>query len=671
MEELCLLSRLYSVLILLHRNMLSLLPLFAILADIPFAFSDATPLVIPWNTTHSYGPDGPWPVITVQVGSADPTGSPPLSTVDLHPGGMWESMILRRLFCDDNGTTSVDGSSKCLAEKAGLYNLSLSKTVLQDFTDEVGLIWQWGSQAAETIHGSAVNVLDTMVIPALQGTLAVSNSTISAVRAWQIELPDGTNYSAQVGTLSLGAPAAGIQPFSTTVTGQTGPGFAYSQGTVASNSWGLHYGSASLDQEGSLVFGGYDQSRALGDVGAFDFDSGAAMMVNLLDVQIGVERGSSPFREGSYNGLLKLNASLNGVQPTIINPILPYLFMSPETCAAVAENLPVMLNSQVGLYIWNTTDPQYQRIIKSPAYLAFIFEHADVGNLTIKVPFQLLNLTLEAPIVTTSQQYFPCRPFHASDSSGAYFLGKAFLQAAFIGMNWQKEKFFLAQAPGPGVGASNIKSIFPNDITIATDPIDNFAVSWTRDWTVLSDIDNNRSSITLHTGNTNGPKGTAVANSRNLTARPATTTNGQKGASDTGNSQKLSSRHEAGIAVGSVVGALAVAGAALLFYLRGRRIAEPPEKKNTYQRQGIRVYEKDGRVRVLELGEGLPHEADADNRIGRRIAEPPEKKNTYQRQGIQVYEKDGRAPVLELGEGLPHEADADNGIHELDVGLGK
>ncbi|KAL9064746.1 MAG: hypothetical protein Q9161_008675 [Pseudevernia consocians] len=334
----------------------------------------------------------------------------------------------------------------------------------------------------DNVHGTAINVLDTITIPALQGAFTVHNSTISAVQAWQIELPDGTYYSAQVGTLSLGAPGTGIQPFSATVSGMTVPGFAYAQGAVARSSWGFHYGSASLNQEGSLVFGGYDQSRALGDMGVFDLAGGWHMIADLLDVQIGVEDGSSPFTQGSYTGLLKLNASFNRVQPAVINPIVPYLYIFSETCAAVAEKLPVTFNSQVVLYIWNTTDPRYDRIIKSPAYLALVLQNAVSGNLTIKVSFQLLNLTLEAPIVETTQQYFPCRPFYAIDDSGRYFLGKAFLQAALIGMNWQVE-FFLAQAPGAGVGASNIIPIGPNDTRVSTDPIENCAMTWARDWT--------------------------------------------------------------------------------------------------------------------------------------------------------------------------------------------
>ena len=572
--------------------------------------SNAIPLVIPWNTTHSYGPDGPWSVVTVQIGNSDAQGTRPLSTVDLHPGGVWESMILRHEFCNDNGTLASNHSQQCLAEKAGLYAMTDSKTVQQGFTDEPGLVWQWGSSEAESVSGLAENVLDTMRIPTQGDILTVDNSTISAVEAWQIELPDGTNYSVQVGTLSLGAPGAGLQTFGANATGQTIPGYAYAQDEVASNSWGLHYGSASLNQEGSLVFGGYDQRRVLGDVGAFDFTGGSPMVPNLLDIQIGVENGSSPFSESSYINLLKLNASFNGVQPALINPIIPYLFMSPETCAAVAENLPVTLNSRLGLYIWNTTDPQYERIVKSSAYLALIFQKAGSGSLTIKMSFQLLNLTLEPPIVAKSQQYLPCKPFHALDGSGNYYLGKAFLQAAFIGMNWQEQKFFLAQAPGPGVGASNIRPIQPNDITIDSDPIENFATTWARNWKAISDTDNDRNTTAPST--TIGPNSNSdTDNSTTLAATSTSASNGEHSNSES----EMSSRTKAGIAVGATVGALAVAGAVLLSRWRRGRLAVQRQEEVVPTWQGLRVYEKDGEILYPELGEALHHEADNDHEI--------------------------------------------------------
>ena len=590
----------------LYHNMYFLLPLLTILIALLSAFSYATtPLVIPWNKTNSYGPDGPWSVITVQVGSSsDSAGTQPLSTVDLHPGGIWQSMILRRNFCNGNGTDFADGISECLAEKAGLYYVAGSTSVQQDITKEPGLVWQWGSSNVDNVRGSALNMLDTMTIPTQQGAFSVYNSTISAVRAWQIQLPDGTWYSAQVGTLSLGAPGTGVEMYNATEIGQTVPGFAYDKGATGSNSWGLHYGSASLSQEGSLVFGGYDQSRALGNIGVYDL-ADYGMIANMLDVQIGVEVGSSPFSEQSYTGLLKLNATFKGVQPAVINPIVPYIFMSPDTCAAVAENLPVSFNSQVGLYLWNTADPRYESIIKSSAYLALVFQNSSSGNLTIKVPFQLLNLTLGAPIVNETQQYFPCRPFYASDGSGYYFLGKAFLQATFIGMNWQLEKFFMAQAPGPGVGASNIQPIGTNDIPVITDPIENFASTWARDWTVLSDTNDNGNNTALPTGNT------SASDTKNRTASATGVASGQKANPGSG----LASGTKAGIAVGAVVAGFVVAGVILLSCSRRRKTAVSPREKDASQRHGTMLYEKYGWPRTNEVGIGLFHEADASHQI--------------------------------------------------------
>lgn len=643
-------SDLCSLATLLCHDMCPLIYLFAIVTVVPSTIIDATPLVIPWNTTHSYGPDGPWPVITVQVGSSNAADTQPLSTIDLYPGGIWDSMLLRHLFCNDNGTVSSDGSSDCLAEKAGLYYVAESETVRQNFTDQVSLVWEWASNMATGVSGSAVHMLDTIRIPSLNGTFAIHDSSISAVQAWQIELPDGTYYSAQVGSLSLGGPGTGIETFSANANGQTVPGYAYAQGVLDSNSWGLHYGSASLDQEGSLVFGGYDQSRVLGDVGAFTLgltpNSNLLMMPDLLDIQIGVESGSSPFSESFYSGLLKLNASFNGTQPTVINPIVPYLFMSPETCAAVVENLPVVLNSQVGLYIWNTTDPQYEIIIKSPAYLAFIFQKAGNGNLTIKVPFRLLNLTLEEPIITTTQQYFPCRPFHALDNSGHYFLGKAFLQAAFIGMNWQKEMFFLAQAPGPGVGASNIRPIGPNDNMINADPIENFGLTWARGWTELPNTDGRNSTQLLPTS---GAKGTSdTGNSKNLTANQPGANIDQNGTSDSGMSRR------AKVDIGVVVGAIVVAGVMLLFFLRRSRIAVSPQDKVVVEEQGEWVHDKDGEAQDPDFSEDLPHEVDNDHEryeLELRPSSPQKGHND--------------SKIYEVGDGLPHEADNDYKIHEL------
>ncbi len=73
--------------------------------------------------------------MTVQVGTrANGDG---LSAVDLHPGGIWESMILTEASCNGD-----DDPPHCHAAKAGLYNINGSHNVLKNITKEVGLVWQ-------------------------------------------------------------------------------------------------------------------------------------------------------------------------------------------------------------------------------------------------------------------------------------------------------------------------------------------------------------------------------------------------------------------------------------------------------------------------------------------------------------------------------------------------
>ena len=394
--------------------------------------------------------------------------------------------------------------SICFAASAGLYDAGDSTTAI--FNNTSGLVWQWNSSAAINTTGQAVEMTDVMYMNTSDGLLKVPNSTISAINQQNIFLPDGGHLQVQLGSLSLGAPGNGTQSLETVI-GQNFPSYLAMQNVTPSNSFSLHYGSASLGLAATLVWGGYDQSRVLGDVGSFQLGPNDMMVPTLLDVQIGVENGQTPFLDNgsSFPGLLELNSSLNNVQPTVINPVVPYLFMSPKTCAAIAQHLPVFLNSDIGLYIWNTTDLQFQRVMSSSAYLAFVFRSSEDANITIKVPFQLLNLTLESPIVRYPQQYFPCRPFYSMDRTGNYYLGKAFLQAAMIGINWQMNAFFLAQAPGPEVPSPNIQSIEPSDTSIRSLPEANFASSWSKCWTLLAEQSND-TAINTTIGNSTKPR---------------------------------------------------------------------------------------------------------------------------------------------------------------------
>ena len=510
-------------------------------------------------------------------------------------------MIFTQDYCKNTGGV-------CQAASAGLYYINNSSTAVTGVRRGPGNIWQWGSSAALTQDGLADEVLDAMSIRTEQGLITVKNSTISAIREEFISYANGS-YSPEVGILSLGGTGNGDISLPN-ATGKNFPGWLTGQDLTSSNSFGLHYGSASLGLEASLVWGGYDQSRVIGEVGVFALNQEDSLILALLvDIQIGVEDGTSPFAEGdSIANLLHQKPDFRGHQPAIINPILPYFFFSPETCVNIVKYLPVTLQRDISLYIWNTTDPQYQRIVQSPSYLALIFETTS-NNLTIKIPFQLLNLTLEPPIVPSRRQYFPCQPFHAKDNSGNYYLGRVFLQAAFLGMDWGSSTFFLAQGPGPGAKPPNVKPIQPKDRSLSSDTLTTFSETWSNNWIPLAPQSQPNNTNT----STDATKSTSASTSAVFPTDNVSKVSPVK-------SSVLSNAAKAGVGLGVVMGvALAtIAFVTLIFHQRRRRVLAVPSSSSEGSTafEINRLYEKDLRVVTKEIGgEGLPHEAPTDRGV--------------------------------------------------------
>ncbi len=491
--------------------------------------------------------------------------------------------------------------------------------MIQNVAELPAPISAYESRAAWNQTGTATEMLDTMSLNISAGLVKVANTTLSAIHSEDIRLPDGQSYSPEVGILSLGSPD-GIKALDN-ATGWTFPGYLHSQNITPSNSAGLHYGSAAFEHEGSLTWGGYDQSRVIGDVGVFSlFQPEGLIMPSLLDIQIGVEAGSSPFNASSITGLLEQNKTIGTQLPTLINPTIPYMYMSPQTCANIAQYLPVSLQSAIGLYTWNTSDPRYSQIVQSASYLAFTFQSGSTtasGNLTIKVPFSLLNLTLESPIVPSRQQYFPCQPFAALDGSGYYFLGRSFLQAAFLGINWNQTTYFLAQAPGPSADAPNIQPIGTNDTTLKSQPASKFGQSWAGHWTVL-DSANSSSSATNST-----------------TPTPAETHSADHGKSG------LSSGAIAGASIGSVLGVLAILGLFSWLFIRSKR------------RHVVADF-KEGASELNGKTNGLPQEVSAQHGVpeaegdGLRHEKLGRERHEAEGQDKLVYEKPADGEVQEM-----------------------
>jgi hypothetical protein len=111
-------------------------------------------------------------------------------------------------------------------------------------------------------------------------------------------LPDGSTYPLTIGKLALGAPEFNQSwlhfPPNPRWNGTFITSNMFGDGRAPSNSYGMHIGSAAFGIPGSLMIGGYDQSRVLSPVSSqpYAIDS---LPIDLLDIGIGVADGESPF----------------------------------------------------------------------------------------------------------------------------------------------------------------------------------------------------------------------------------------------------------------------------------------------------------------------------------------------------------------------------------------
>ncbi|RDA93791.1 hypothetical protein CP533_0212 [Ophiocordyceps camponoti-saundersi (nom. inval.)] len=421
------------------------------------------PKAVRWHS-KPIGPDGPWNAVEVMIGiRQDP--------IALFPGRRWQTWVITTDYCRLNSSIS-----HC---PGGAYQMS--KALQHSYAGHSG--------AQEFMYGSVVEGPDVdMFMDDFDmsfGSGPIPRVSMSLLDSQMVVYPGGARYPLFAGCLSLGAPVANFSLHSSggqVINSTTIPWYLSNHNITASSSFGMHLGSAvpGSSVTGSLLYGGYDRSRAIGNI--LGFDGYFTYNTNLRDIGIRVVQGKSPFGFRVKDGLLAAgNSSLEIGLRLHLDPCSPYMTLPKSTCDSIAASLPVTYNPALGLYMWNTNDAKYHDIINSASVLSFtITSQAD--SLTINIPFQHLNLTLDPPLVMKSAPYLPCH----TGGRGMYILGKVFFQDAFLSANWESRRWWLAQAPGPASPSSaNPADILPSDRTIYSDNSD-WASTWNGVWAELA-----------------------------------------------------------------------------------------------------------------------------------------------------------------------------------------
>ncbi|OBR14912.1 Aspartic-type endopeptidase [Colletotrichum higginsianum IMI 349063] len=421
-------------------------------------------LQLPWTTdvgNTTFGPDGPWQAVLVKLNG---TGSQ-MQEVPLWPGGSGVSEIPT---ADNGGAYNMPSS----AVRTGRSRAASDKWFSTVFMEsEWSGFEYWDGMELEPRFGS--------------GTQITANATFVAATKWTGSAPlNETDYRPSVGIL-------GFAPRSERSDDTTVPSILEqlkASGDIDRNAFSVHVGSAALGLPGSLVLGGYERNRALGQVGTFTLTDSIPIMY-LRDVVLDVEVGTSTSYAEGGNGSFWQESTETGEQYTkyvggapgsvvvIPNPASPYIYLPPGFCEAIATSLHMTRHDATGLYLWERST-QAELFVNSSSYLGFVLSDQSATNLTIKVPFTLLNLTLEPPLAERPVSYFPCKSMESP--YGFWQLGRAFLQAAFLAIDYEGEVAYMAQAPGPHLEQSVVKKL--DGSAVETNPAESFAKTWQDHW---------------------------------------------------------------------------------------------------------------------------------------------------------------------------------------------
>lgn len=438
-------------------------------------------LQVPASSQY-FGYDGPWQAVTVEVGGFQngSTAGSQWTELQVMPGSYYSSWFLPPTYCQQSTLPGECGTG-------GIWNPGSQQTQSGEY------IFYPPTLAEPGISATGATYLENLSFQNNNGVYyTVPNTSLAVVEEGNLTWPNGLSTNLELGILSLGAPQA-QQSFSESTTnastkpilGWLMPGYLFHNGDTPSYSFSMQLGSAALDYPISLWFGGYDKSRAIGP-----YTTWASDPPQLLDMMIGVELGGSPFDFASISGLLIDNTSTPAPVSVTPDSLSPGFHLPKQTCDKLAQYLPVQFDPSSGYYMWDASSSLFTKIITSPAYLGLVFPPAtgSTGNVTIKLPFSLLNLTLD-PIISGGDEpapYFPCIP-----SQTEFVLGRAFLQGAFWATNWGTGVSWLSQAPGPGPSRGGLGTTEPVNIEKGDTDIDLFEGgsffqnSWNNYWTPL------------------------------------------------------------------------------------------------------------------------------------------------------------------------------------------
>ena len=215
---------------------------------------------------------------------------------------------------------------------------------------------------------------------------------------------------------------------------------------IPSSSWGYTAGAYYQSPKvfGSLTLGGYDTTRAAAPNVSVPF--GADISRDLL---VGVQSITTD--------IVNTPLLTTGIY-ALIDSLVPDLWLPLSVCTAFEQAFGLQWNDTAGFYPVN--DTLHSRLtLLNPNVTFTLGASATQGNsVTIVMPYGSFDLTASAPLVNNQTRYFPLQ---RAQNDTQYTLGRAFLQQAYVFVDYDRSSFTVSQALFPSTEvSSNLVSIY-------------------------------------------------------------------------------------------------------------------------------------------------------------------------------------------------------------------
>jgi hypothetical protein len=183
---------------------------------------------------------------------------------------------------------------------------------------------------------------------------------------------------------------------------------------------------------GSLTLGGYDQSRINPNGNSIEFaadSQNGSLQVQLYSI------GANGALPGASATLLPQESAIN----VTLDSSTSQLWLPESVCESFAAAFGLYYNETWQLYQQNQT-VRAQLLASSPS---ITFQLGDGTNpKAIKLPYAAFDLELGLPYVGVNQTTIPYFPLRRANNSNQYALGRAFLQEAYVTVDWERGKFY-------------------------------------------------------------------------------------------------------------------------------------------------------------------------------------------------------------------------------------